>query len=79
MIVEVGGIGVTINGLKLESLAARLIGGGAGCFIPELALSVLKRGLQEKIFMQLPDALDLLVVCVEAGLGWDSGMRRVSE
>ncbi len=74
-----GGIGVTMYGLKLNSLTAVLIGGGVGCFIPELVLAVLKRGRQDKIFMQLPDALDLLVVCVEAGLGLDSGMRRVSD
>ena len=74
-----GGIGVTMYGLKLNSLTALLIGGGAGCFIPELALALLKRGRQDKIFMQLPDALDLLVVCVEAGFGLNSGMRRVSD
>jgi len=34
---------------------------------------------QEKIFLSLPDALDLLVVCVEAGLGLDAAMRRVVE
>ncbi len=31
-----------------------------------------------KIFLSLPDALDLLVVCVEAGLGLDAAMRRVA-
>ena len=36
-------------------------------------------GRKEKIFLQLPDALDLLVVCVEAGLGLDAGMRRVTD
>lgn len=74
-----GGIGVTMYGLKLNSLTAVLAGGAVGCFIPELVLGLMKRGRQEKIFLQLPDALDLLVVCVEAGLGLDSGMRRVSD
>ncbi len=74
-----GGIGMTIYGFKLHSLTAVLIGGAAGCFIPEVVLGLMKRGRQEKIFLQLPDALDLLVVCVEAGLGLDSGMRRVSD
>ena len=31
------------------------------------------------IFLGLPDALDLMVVCVEAGLGLDQAMRKVSE
>lgn len=74
-----GGIGVTMYGLKLNSFTALLIGAGAGYYIPEVVLGLMRRGRQEKIFLQLPDALDLLVVCVEAGLGLDSGMRRVSE
>ena len=32
----------------------------------------------ESIFLGLPDALDLMVVCVEAGLGLDAAMRRVT-
>lgn len=74
-----GGIGVGMYGLKLNSITAVLVGAGVGCFIPEVILAIMKAGRQDKIFMQLPDALDLLVVCVEAGLGLDSGMRRVSE
>ncbi len=34
---------------------------------------------KQDIFLALPDALDLLVVCVEAGLGLDQAMRKVSE
>jgi tight adherence protein C len=34
---------------------------------------------KQAIFLGLPDALDLLVVCVEAGLGLDHAMRKVSE
>ncbi len=52
---------------------------GIGFYLPELGLTLLRSGRQKKIFLQLPDALDLLVVCVEAGLGLDAAMRRVSE
>ncbi|GAB5443781.1 MAG: type II secretion system F family protein [Fuerstiella sp.] len=62
-----------------KSWMAFVIGGGAGFYIPEIMLTLLKMSRQQKIFLQLPDALDLLVVCVEAGLGLDAGMRRVSE
>ena len=48
-------------------------------YAPEVILAIIRSGRQEKIFLQLPDALDLLVVCVEAGLGLDQGMRRVAE
>jgi tight adherence protein C len=44
-----------------------------------MVMLILRKARQEKIFLSLPDALDLLVVCVEAGLGLDAGMRRVSE
>ena len=32
---------------------------------------------QQAIFLALPDALDMMVVCVEAGLGLDQAMRKV--
>ena len=62
-----------------NSWMAWVIGGGAGFYLPEVVLTLMKCSRQTKIFLQLPDALDLLVVCVEAGLGLDAGMRRVSE
>jgi tight adherence protein C len=34
---------------------------------------------QQEIFLTLPDALDLLVVCVESGLGLDAAMRKVND
>jgi tight adherence protein C len=53
--------------------------GGIGFYLPELVLMFCRKRRQEAIFMSLPDALDLLVVCVEAGLGLDAAMRRVSD
>ncbi len=74
-----GAYGLIKTGITRDSWMSIVIGGGLGFYIPELALSFLKMSRQQKIFLQLPDALDLLVVCVEAGLGLDAGMRRVSE
>jgi len=75
-----GGIyGFTILGAEQNSWMALVIGAGVGFYLPEVVLTLLKMSRQSKIFLQLPDALDLLVVCVEAGLGLDAGMRRVSE
>lgn len=62
-----------------NSWMSLVIGGGLGFYIPELILTLTRMSRQSKIFLQLPDALDLLVVCVEAGLGLDAGMRKVSE
>ena len=37
------------------------------------------RRRKQAIFLGLPDALDLMVVCVEAGLGLDQAMRKVAD
>ena len=73
------GIGMPLWGMTQKGLFSLVIGAGLGFYIPELVLTYLKRCRQERIFLTLPDALDLLVVCVEAGLGLDAGMRRVSD
>lgn len=66
--------GMTQNGWT--SLA---VGAGLGFYVPELVLAYLRMARKQAIFLSMPDALDLLVVCVEAGLGLDAGMRRVTE
>lgn len=48
-------------------------------YVPEIVLWFLIKRRQKAIFLSLPDTLDLLVVCVEAGLGLDQAMRRVVE
>lgn len=73
------GYGLSVYGFKQNGLTAIIAGAGVAFYLPELILMLAKRSRQEKIFMSLPDALDLLVVCVEAGLGLDAAMRRVSE
>jgi tight adherence protein C len=48
-------------------------------YLPNIVLWFLISQRKQAIFLGLPDALDLLVVCVEAGLGLDHAMRKVSE
>lgn len=48
-------------------------------YVPDIAVYFLAKSRKEEIFLALPDALDLLVVCVEAGLGLDQAMRKVSD
>jgi tight adherence protein C len=50
-----------------------------GYLLPNFILSRLISSRQHKIRESLPDALDLLVVCVEAGQGLDAAIKRVSE
>jgi tight adherence protein C len=52
---------------------------GFGFYLPSTILWWIKRKRQEEIFLSLPDALDLLVVCVESGLGLDAAMRKVCD
>jgi len=54
------------------------IGGFAGFFLPDLLLynSGIKR--QAQMLTNLPDALDMLTVCVEAGLGFDAALSQVA-
>jgi tight adherence protein C len=52
---------------------------GFGMYLPNMVLWYLRSQRQQAIFLTLPDALDLLVVCVESGLGLDAGMRKVTD
>jgi tight adherence protein C len=52
---------------------------GLGYLLPNIVLARLEKRRQHKIRLSLPDALDLLVVSVEAGLGLDQAMQRVGE
>jgi tight adherence protein C len=52
---------------------------GLGFYLPNLILRHQIQVRQGKINEGLPDALDLLVVCVESGLGLNSAMKRVAD
>lgn len=60
---------------------ALYIGGAAfgGFFLPHLMLTSRITNRQKEIRNAMPDALDLLTICVEAGLGFDAAMAKVSE
>src|SRR5215216_2036784 len=57
------------------------IGGAtfAGFYLPHLMLTSRITRRQKEIRKAMPDALDLLTICVEAGLGFDAAMSKVSE
>jgi tight adherence protein C len=50
-----------------------------GFGLPDLILGHIIRGRQHRIIKALPDALDLMVICVEAGLGLDMTFKRVGD
>jgi tight adherence protein C len=51
----------------------------AGLYVPDIWLRNRTEKRKDKIREGLPDALDLLVVCVEAGMGLDASIHRVAE
>ncbi|MDN4055901.1 type II secretion system F family protein [Massilia sp. YIM B02763] len=58
-------------------LIALTIAAGAGYYLPDLILKRKVALRQRDIFESFPDALDLMTVCVEAGLGMDAALARV--
>ncbi|MBZ2208557.1 type II secretion system F family protein [Massilia soli] len=55
-----------------------LFAAATGYYIPNVILKRLIQRRQREIFESFPDALDLLTVCVEAGLGMDAALARVA-
>ena len=66
-------------GFTLAALKPIVLALGFGFYAPAVVLWFLRKKRQEEIFLTLPDALDLLVVCVESGLGLDAALRRVTD
>ena len=62
-----------------SSLMIGLAGAAFGYLLPSMALGRLAKRRQHRIRLSLPDALDLLVVSVEAGLGLDQAIQRVGD
>lgn len=69
------GKGDTIQG----ALGIVLLSAGAGFMAPNLWLSMAISKRKEKVRNGLPDALDMLVISVESGLGLDAAFQRVGD
>lgn len=60
------------------TVAFVVFGAGAGWMLPRTRLEKQKKKLQEILRLSLPDALDLMVVSIEAGLGLDQAIQHVA-
>ena len=70
---------VMISGIIVApKLINALVACALGYLLPGMALARMAKKRQHKIRLGLPDALDLLVVSVEAGLGLDQAIQRVA-
>jgi tight adherence protein C len=67
-----------MGGVGLALLAA-LVLGAVGFFAPDYLLTLKARSRRERVRADLPDALDLLAVSVEAGLGFDAAVGKINE
>jgi len=73
---------VSTTGSKLAGnalLAAVLVTAAIGYYLPNVILRRMVFVRQREIFETFPDALDLMTVCVEAGLAMDASIARVAE
>lgn len=68
---------VTMTGFSSLTLLVSVT--AFGFFLPRFALKRMIRERQRRITLALPDALDLTVICVEAGLALDQALMRVGE
>ena len=60
-------------------LLAAAVGAGFGWLIPSIALSNAVQKRQKILARALPDALDLMVICVESGMSIEAAFNKVSE
>jgi tight adherence protein C len=56
-----------------------MIGALFGCYAPNLVLAFKLRERKRAIFDNFPDAADLMLVCVEAGLGLDAALAKITD
>ena len=69
----------TANTAPTQALLYTVGGAALGYFFPLLWIRSKISRRQDNILKALPDALDLLVICVDAGLGFDMAMGKVYE
>ncbi len=69
------GSGRGIGGLMMGAMFL----GAVGFLAPDYYLTLKSRGRKEKVRADLPDALDLLAVSVEAGMGFDASLAKMNE
>jgi tight adherence protein C len=68
-------VGKSVGG----SLVLTMLCASMGFFVPDLWVTMRARARKERIRAELPDALDLLAVSVEAGLGFDGAISKLTD
>jgi tight adherence protein C len=71
-----------LNGFQLDSfgrLLAVIFGFFSGFYVPNIYISNAVKKRQAKIQLAWPDALDLMLICVESGMSIEAALQKVSE
>jgi len=79
LIVGLVGLVVFTGFYKYNPVLLIVVAGVAGFILPDFWLARKVKGRQQILRLALPDALDLLVICVEAGLGLDQALLYVGQ
>jgi len=78
-LIGVGALGAMLGARSAATLVVyALVAAGGGFWLPDVLVYNLGLKRQEKIQRTLPDALDMLTVSVEAGLGFDAALAQVA-
>jgi tight adherence protein C len=80
--VVLGAVGLLLGLISqspLWMIVFPVVGAATGWFYPVLWINQKVRGRRKEIQLALPDALDLLTIAVEAGLGFDAAIARVTD
>ena len=75
-------IALELTGQSLERntlMFVLLVMATIGCYLPNIVLSRAIKARKLELFDNFPDAADLMLVCVEAGLGLDAALVRVAD
>ena len=75
IVLSFGGSHMSLNGTMMVLLSVAAF----GYYLPNVILSRMVMVRQREIFETFPDALDLMTVCVEAGLGVEAAINRVAD
>ncbi len=71
---------ILVTGIyKNNPIILILVAAGIGYILPDMWLKRMAKARQQRLRLALPDALDLLVICVEAGLGLDQALLYVGQ
>lgn len=79
------GLGIYVygfNGFELDSFGRLIVcflGFFAGFYLPNLYINNKITARQQKVQLGWPDALDLLLICVESGMSIEAALQKVSE